>query len=139
MITAKKEYSKEEIAEVLQGHLAELGMTEEVLSKEVRDGLSVNDLLISVVSDVVADVKEMEKESLRQRQREGMLRAQEQGVVLGRPSKRSDSRFERIRARYENKDITAEEAARRMSVSISTFYRWLRQSRNADVETVTED
>lgn len=139
MITAKKEYSKEEIAEVLQGHLAELGMTEEVLIKEVRDGLSVNDLLISVVSDVVADVKEMEKESLRQRQREGMLRAQEQGVVLGRPSKRSDSRFERIRARYENKDITAEEAAGRMSVSISTFYRWLRQSRNADVETVTED
>lgn len=139
MITAKKEYSKEEIAEVLQRHLAELGMTEEVLSKEVRDGLSVNDLLISIVSDVVAAVKEREKEDLRQRQREGMLRAQEQGVVLGRPSKRSDSRFERIRARYENKDITAEEATRRMSVSISTFYRWLRQSRNADVETVTED
>lgn len=139
MITAKKEYSKEEIAEVLQRHLAELGMTEEVLSKEVRDGLSVNDLLISIVSDVVAAVKEREKEDLRQRQREGMLRAQEQGVVLGRPSKRSDSRFERIRARYENKDITAEEAVRRMSVSISTFYRWLRQSRNADVETVTED
>ena len=139
MITAKKEYSKEEIAEVLQGHLAELGMTEEVLIKEVRDGLSVNDLLISIVSDVVAAVKEREKEDLRQRQREGMLRAQEQGVVLGRPSKRSDSRFERIRARYENKDITAEEAAGRMSVSISTFYRWLRQSRNADVETVTED
>ena len=85
MITAKKEYSKEEIAEVLQRHLAELGMTEEVLSKEVRDGLSVNDLLISIVSDVVAAVKEREKEDLRQRQREGMLRAQEQGVVqIGR-------------------------------------------------------
>lgn len=137
MLNSKKEYSKEDIAGILRECMEDMGITQEELNREVM-GTSLNELICTVVSEVVATVKAHEKEKLRQRQREGMRRAQEQGVTLGRPCKRSDARFERIRARYESKDISAEEAARRMSVSISTFYRWLRQSRNADPEASTE-
>ena len=139
MLSSKKEYSKEDIAGIINERIADMGITQEELNREVM-GTSLNELICTVVSEVVATVKALEKEELRQRQREGMRRAQEQGVTLGRPCKRSDARFERLLARYDNGEITGEEAARRMQVSISTFYRWLRQSRAAEAsKSVDED
>ncbi|MBS5280349.1 MAG: recombinase family protein [Butyricicoccus pullicaecorum] len=67
------------------------------------------------------------------RQRAGRIAAQKQGVNLGRPSKKcSDKRFSKIRDLYESHQISAEESAQRLHVSVSTFYRWLRESREHD-------
>lgn len=132
MLSVKKEYGREDIERLLEEHTRRLGISQEELERKVQDDLSLHELLCELVEEAIATAREQESAELRRRQREGMTRAQEQGVTLGRPSKRSDKRFEKIRALYENKDISAEDAAKRLHVSISTFYRWLRQSRNAE-------
>ncbi len=134
MLSVKNEYARADIERLLQEHTDRMGISREELNKEIREGLSCYDLLCTLTGDMIQTVRERESAELRRRQREGMTRAQEQGVTLGRPSKRSDKRFDKIRAMYEKKEISAEEASKRLHLSISTFYRWLRQSRKADVE-----
>ncbi len=129
MLSVKNEYTRTDIEQLLEEHTGRLGITQEELGRQVHEGFT---LLCTITADAIRTVRERESAELRRRQREGMTRAQEQGVTLGRPSKRSDRRFEKIRMLYENKDISAEDAAKRLHVSISTFYRWLRQSRKAD-------
>ncbi len=132
MLSVKKEYGRTEIEKLLETHTRKLGIPAEELARKVQGDLSLQELLCSLVEDAITTAREQESAELRRRQREGMTRAQEQGVTLGRPSKRSDKRFEKIRGMYERREISAEEAAKRLHVSISTFYRWLRQSRKAD-------
>ena len=132
MLSVKKEYGRTEIEKLLEKHTRKLGIPAEDLARKVQGDLSLQELLCSLVEDAITTAREQESAELRRRQREGMTRAQEQGVTLGRPSKRSDKRFEKIRGMYERREISAEEAAKRLHVSISTFYRWLRQSRKAD-------
>lgn len=134
MLSVKKEYGRDEIERLLKEHTERLGIPPEELERKVQGDLSLHDLLCGLVEDAIVTARELESAELRRRQREGMTRAQEQGVTLGRPSKRSDKRFEKIRALYEQKEISAEDAAKRLHVSISTFYRWLRQSRRAERE-----
>lgn len=132
MLSVKNEYARADIERLLAEHTERMGVPQEELNREVCSGLTMRELLCNLTEEAIKTVRERESAELRRRQREGMTRAQEQGVTLGRPSKRSDRRFEKIRALYENKDISAEDAAKRLRVSISTFYRWLRQSRKSD-------
>ena len=132
MLSVKNEYTRTDIEQLWEEHTGRLGITQEELGRQVHEGFTLHELLCTITADAIRTVRERESAELRRRQREGMTRAQEQGVTLGRPSKRSDRRFEKIRMLYENKDISAEDAAKRLHVSISTFYRWLRQSRKAD-------
>lgn len=132
MLSVKNEYSREDIEVLLKKHTDRLGVSEEELAREICPGYTLHEFLCTFTSDAIKTVRELESAELRRRQREGMTRAQEQGVTLGRPSKRSDRRFEKVRAMYENKEVSAEEASKRLRVSISTFYRWLRQSRKMD-------
>ncbi len=134
MLSVKKEYGREDIERLLEEHTQRRGITNEELERKVQGELSMHDLLCDLVEEALLTAREVESAELRRRQREGMTRAQELGVTLGRPSKRSDKRFEKIRELYEDKRVSAEDAAKRLHVSISTFYRWLRQSRNAENE-----
>ncbi len=139
MLSVKNEYNRVDIERLLEEHTERLGLTRDELEREVRQGLTLHELLCTLTSDAIRTVRERESAELRRRQREGMTRAQEQGVTLGRPSKRSDRRFEKIRVLYEKKEISAEEASKRLHVSISTFYRWLRQSRRADAANAQQE
>lgn len=139
MLSVKKEYGRDDIERLLEEHTQRLGISAEELERKVQGDLSLHELLCGLVEDAIVTARERESAELRRRQREGMTRAQEQGVTLGRPTKRSDKRFEKIRALYEEKNITAEDAAKRLHVSISTFYRWLRQSRNAERKRLAEE
>lgn len=62
-------------------------------------------------------------------QRQGIARAQAQGVRFGRPAVKLPKNFHRIVAALEAGEITGAEAIRQSGVSSATFYRYLRKFR----------
>lgn len=134
MLPVMKRYERKDIERLLDKQAERLGIAPEELQQQVQDSLPLRDLLCELVEEMLVAARQEESAELRRRQKEGMDRAQAQGVTLGRPSKRSDKRFNKIRALYEAKEVSAEEAAKRLHVSVSTFYRWLRQSRREEKE-----
>lgn len=71
---------------------------------------------------VFGAVAELEREYIRQRQREGIEIAKGQGKYKGRPVKKVDG-FENIYRQWKDKEITAAGASRQLGISRSTFYR----------------
>ena len=70
-------------------------------------------------------VAELEREYILQRQKEGIAIAKANGVYRGRkPSVCPD--FDRVVTLWQTGEITAVEAARRLQISPSTFYRKLK-------------
>lgn len=70
-------------------------------------------------------VAELECEYILQRQKEGIAIAKANGIYRGRqPSVCPD--FDRVVTLWQSGEITAVEAARRLQISPSTFYRKLK-------------
>lgn len=75
---------------------------------------------------VFGAVAELEREYIRQRQREGIEIAKEQGKYKGRPEKRLDN-FAAIYVQWKKGKITATFASKQLEISRSTFYRKVRE------------
>ena len=73
---------------------------------------------------VLGAIAEFERSRISERVKAGLVRAKAQGRTLGRP--RRDPPQDRIEAVL---GLPAREAAARLGVTRSTFYRWLSQSR----------
>ncbi len=132
MIPGYQSVDQEKIERMLAARLEALGIPAEALEEPVGDG-TLRQLICDLVADTLAEAKAAAQRDLYNRQRAGRIAAQKQGVNLGRPSKKcSDKRFTKIRDLYESHQISAEEAAQRLHVSVSTFYRWLREAREHD-------
>lgn len=71
---------------------------------------------------IFAAIAELERESIRQRQREGIDIAMANGKYMGRPKKEPEQ-FEEIYGIWKAKKITATKACRQLQLARSTFYR----------------
>lgn len=132
MIPAYQSFDPKKIDQMLSARLEALGIPAEALDETVGDG-TLRQLICDLVAETLAEAGAEAQRDLYDRQRAGRIAAQQQGVNLGRPSKKcSDKRFAKIRGLYESQQITAEQAAQRLHVSVSTFYRWLREARARD-------
>lgn len=69
-----------------------------------------------------AALAELERETTRQRQAEGIAIAKAEGRYQGRPKKRLDN-WDEVCLEYAQDKIGASEASRRLNISRSTFYR----------------
>ena len=67
-------------------------------------------------------VAELEREYIRQRQREGIEIAKEQGKYKGRPEKELLA-FDEIYEKWKSGNITATSASKQLDIGRSTFYR----------------
>lgn len=79
---------------------------------------------------VLGIIEQFEMEEDRKRlmkQREGIKRARESGVALGRPKLKVPDNFEELLEEWENGIIKADMAARACGMGISTFYRRVRK------------
>ena len=98
------------------------------------------DLVLKALSDEVTDMEQAEKicnmlvelskqceDERRTRQMEGIKRARESGVALGRPRLQMPDNFEELLEEWENGIIKADMAARACGMGISTFYRRVRK------------
>ena len=93
--------------------------------REGRDltGTFIADLVLQILSYVAQN----ERESIRQRQAEGIASALARGVRFGRkPMDRPES-FEALRESWERGVTSAREAARALGVTHRTFLRWAGQ------------
>ena len=93
-----------------------------------RDGIT-GVLIADIVLQLLSYVAQVERESIHQRQAEGIAAARARGVRFGRPAKKRPGAYGATRDAYLEGHITRAEAAGRLKVSISTFDKWVRQDR----------
>jgi len=90
-----------------------------ISKKEQLDTKSPTGKFMMIVFGAIA---ELEREYIRERQREGIEIAKKQGRYKGRPEKELDS-FEEVYEQWKNGDITATSASKQLGISRSSFYR----------------
>ena len=99
-----------------------------VLDMPLLDTRRNRDLTGTLIADIVLQllsyVAQTEREFIRQRQAEGIAVARAQGVRFGRPPLEKPEDFPAVQTAWQKKEISAREAARRLSVTHKTFLRW---------------
>ena len=70
---------------------------------------------------------EFELNNIRQRTKEGLRRAKENGVVLGKPAL-TENKKQQIIKLYQLNSITISEIAKRLNISESSVYKTVRES-----------
>jgi len=99
-----------------------------VLDMPLLDTRRNRDLTGTLIADIVLQllsyVAQTEREFIRQRQAEGIAVAKAQGVRFGRPPLKKPEDFPAVQTAWQKKEISAREAARRLSVTHKTFLRW---------------
>lgn len=97
-----------------------------VIDMPLLDTRRGKDLLGSFLSDVVLQVlsfvAENERDSIRQRQAEGVAAARKRGVRFGRPPKPLPEGFLAERAKWRRGETTLKQAAQNCGMALSTFY-----------------
>jgi DNA invertase Pin-like site-specific DNA recombinase len=83
-------------------------------------GTFIADLVLQILSYVA----QQEREFIHQRQAEGIAAAKNRGVRFGRPAITRTAAFLEILKVWEQKEISAREAGRRLGVSYKTFQAW---------------
>ena len=91
------------------------------LNKDLM-GTFIADLVLQILSFVAHS----ERDSIRQRQAEGIAAARKRGVHLGRPAKLPPPEFIELRKRYFNGEISLNKASALLNVSRATFNRWVK-------------
>lgn len=135
LFTELNKIDRPEIWKRLEQSLRERGIDPAVLKQAIGEGVAVEDLLASVLEELIDDAAEANRESFRARQRKGMADAQSKGVPIGRPSQKDAAMFAAVKAMYEDRQITGQEAANRLGVARGTFYRWLKEDAEQSKET----
>ena len=98
---------------------------------DTRSRIGDGDLTGRFVSDLVlqilAYVAQKERESIRQRQAEGIAAAKARNVHFGRRAMQRPSEFGEFRQQWKRGEISAREAARQLNISHNTFLKWSRE------------
>ena len=106
----------------------EKGVAIVVLDMPLLDTRKNRDLTGTLIADIVLQllsyVAQTEREFIRQRQAEGIAVAKAQGVRFGRPPRAQPKEVPAVHQAWLKKEISAREAARRLSVTHKTFLRW---------------
>ena len=84
-------------------------------------------LISDLVLQVLSYVSQMEREQIKQRQREGIREAKKRGKQFGRPKLNVPPNFYDLAKKHRQKEITVREGAEILGVSKSTFHNWLKK------------
>lgn len=114
-----------EIVDILKEKRVGLVSLKETIDTDTPQGM--------FVLQIFAALSELERESLKQRQREGIEAAKKRGKHLGRPRKQVPSDFHFVVRSWEEGHITAVEARRRLGLSHATFYQMVRREKRISV------
>ena len=121
----------EEILEQWRLLTKKKGVAMVVLDMPLLDTRNTRDLTGTLIADIVLQllsyVAQKERESIRQRQAEGIAAAKERGVRFGRPEKEIPGRFFLLYDDLKKGEISGREAARQLGVTHQTFFKWVGQ------------
>lgn len=87
----------------------------------------VGKFIADVVLQVLSFVAENERETMKQRQAEGIRIAKLKGIKFGRPSIDTPENFMTVVDLYRKKKITSQEACKMSNLSRGTFYRKIKK------------
>ena len=94
-----------------------------LLDTRAKSGSLTGTLIADMVLQIMAYFAQTERDSIRQRQAEGIAAAKAKGKHLGRTANPLPNNFEDICAQCHKGELTTREAAAALSMSHSTFYR----------------
>lgn len=83
----------------------------------------VLDMVNNILVEVLASIAQQERETIHQRQAEGIAAAKAKGKHLGRPKAQKPDNWNEVIARWKGGEITAVEAMRQTGLKRSTFYK----------------
>lgn len=95
-------------------------------TRREHDGI-MGVLIADIVLQLLSYVAHVERESIHQRQAEGIASAKARGVQFGRPKKERPADYRALRRQYLRGKVTRKQAADRLGISIGTFARWLKE------------
>lgn len=107
-------------------HILDLPTT---MAEWPKDQAWVQDMINSVLIDVLSAFAEQERVTIRQRQAEGIAAAKSAGRHLGRPKAKFPSGWAEVYALWNSGSITAVQAMDRLSLKKSTFYKLVKAAR----------
>ena len=84
-------------------------------------------LISSLVLQLLSYVAQVERDFIRQRQREGIDAARARGIKFGRSPMVRPVQFDNVRESWKQGKISARAAARQLNISHSTFLRWVKE------------
>lgn len=83
----------------------------------------VLDMVNNILVEVLSSIAQQERETIHQRQAEGIAAARDRGKHLGRPKVELPDDWDEVVAVWRSGKITAVEAMRRTGLKRSTFYK----------------
>ena len=117
-----------EILEQWRTITKEKGAAIVVLDTPLLDTRKEKDLLGTLVAELVLQIMscfaQVELDSIRQRQAEGITAAKARGVKFGRPAIVRPANFEEVKSMWAERKISSRQAGKILGVSYHTFLRW---------------
>jgi DNA invertase Pin-like site-specific DNA recombinase len=113
----------------------EKGIDIAVIDMPLLDTRLYKDLMGTFIADLVlailSFVAQNERDTIHQRQAEGIAAAKARGVRFGRPQKATPIDFEEFVKQWEHKKLSISETLKKCQMSEATFYRRLSKHRMA--------
>ena len=81
-------------------------------------------IVMHVVLQILSFVAENERNNIKERQREGILLAQKNGIKFGRPAISITNEYIEVFEEYNKKECSLTEALNKTKLSRGTFYKY---------------
>ena len=81
----------------------------------------------NILIEVLGTIAEQERNSIKQRQADGIAAAKEKGAELGRPKAQKPENWDSVIAEMKAGNITATKAMEMLNMKRTTFYKLLNQ------------
>ena len=102
-----------------------------VLDMPLLDTRREKDIMGTLIADLVLQIMsafaQIERDFIRQRQREGIEAAKARGMQFGRPAIPIPDNFDSVRQQWLQGQLSARQAAKRLGVSHVTFLNWTKR------------
>lgn len=92
----------------------------------------IQDMVNSLIIEVLASIAEHERDTIRKRQAEGIAVAKEKGKHLGRPRLEQPENWDEVYQRWLHKEITAVDAMTQLGLKRSSFYKLVHEQEESD-------
>lgn len=127
LFTTLLQLTETQLQEEITRYCADHGLDQSILDQPVAPNLTMETFVSELTEQLIARAAEEDRIRFRERQRNGIRQARENGVTIGRPTRKRNRQYIKIRDMYRRREVTGQEASRLLGIAPSTFYRWLRQ------------
>lgn len=100
----------------------------------VKENLDTNTPTGKLMLTMIGAINEFERANLLERQKEGIIIAKQKGKYKGRKEIGYPENWNEIYGKWKNREITANEAMKKLNLKRNTFYKLVNKFRNREEE-----